>query len=259
MANALQTQTGALGYVTELLSGDFATPFGRSSHHQIWSEAMIVTPTLRGLLGIEALDGGRTLRFAPALPATWDRVEAKGVRVGAAQYDLAFERSGDRAVVRVGAREAATPRLILAPAYPLDARVRRVTINGAVAKHESTEVGDVQRVEVTVAAAGPATEVVFSGEQGTDVYAEPQPIRTGADNEGLRLLRVRADARALHLLVEGRAGRAYTIVVRSPHGLGAADGVTSLEPSGGYQRREIHFTGPEQGYVRRDIAIPFVR
>src|SRR5207302_2902768 len=104
MANALQTQTGALGYVTELLSGDFATPFGRSSHHQIWSEAMIVTPTLRGLLGIEALDGGRTLRFAPALPATWDHVEARGVHVGASRYDLRFERSAGRAVARIVAR-----------------------------------------------------------------------------------------------------------------------------------------------------------
>ncbi len=43
-ANALLTFDGALGYVTELLSGDFNAAFGRSSHHQIWSEAMVVTP-----------------------------------------------------------------------------------------------------------------------------------------------------------------------------------------------------------------------
>src|SRR5439155_3682863 len=95
MANALLTYPGALGYVTELLSGDVATPFGRSSHHQVWSEAMVVTPALRGLLGIEASDGGRALRFAPALPATWDRVEARAVRIGDARYDLSFERPFD--------------------------------------------------------------------------------------------------------------------------------------------------------------------
>src|SRR5947207_13001225 len=39
MANALLSYPGALGYVTELLSGDFATPFGRSSPHQVWSAA----------------------------------------------------------------------------------------------------------------------------------------------------------------------------------------------------------------------------
>src|SRR5918912_4427743 len=36
MANALLTYANALGYVTELLSGDFQAPFGRSSHHQVW-------------------------------------------------------------------------------------------------------------------------------------------------------------------------------------------------------------------------------
>src|SRR5262249_40860785 len=114
MANALLTYAGALGDVTELLSGDFATPFGRSSHHQIWSEAMVVTPIVRGLLGLEASDGGRTLQFAPALPATWDRVEARGVRVRGERYDLTFERGAGRAVVRItsrGDRSAAPGRL----------------------------------------------------------------------------------------------------------------------------------------------------
>ena len=59
MANALLTYQYALGYVTELLSGDFNAPFGRSSHHQVWSEAMVVTPLVRGLLGHRG-HGGRT-------------------------------------------------------------------------------------------------------------------------------------------------------------------------------------------------------
>ena len=75
--------------MTELLSGDFNAPFGRSSHHQVWSEAMVVTPLVRGLLGIEATDGGRTLTFAPQLPADWDRVSATNVAAGEARYDLA--------------------------------------------------------------------------------------------------------------------------------------------------------------------------
>src|SRR6185503_505126 len=77
MANALLTYGGALGYVTELLSGDFNMAFGRSSHHQVWSEAMVITPTLRGLLGIESSAGGNALSFAPQLPANWDRVIAR--------------------------------------------------------------------------------------------------------------------------------------------------------------------------------------
>ena len=65
MSNALLTWPGALGYVTELISGDYATAFGRSSHHQVWSEAMVVAPVLKGLFGIDADEAGGTLRFAP--------------------------------------------------------------------------------------------------------------------------------------------------------------------------------------------------
>ena len=59
MANALLTESSTLGYVTELLSGDLNAAFGRSSHHQVWSEAMVVTPLVRGLLGIETAPGRR--------------------------------------------------------------------------------------------------------------------------------------------------------------------------------------------------------
>jgi glycogen debranching enzyme len=94
MGNALLTYSGALGYVTELLSGDFNSAFGRSSHHQVWSEAMVVTPLIRGLLGIEVEDGGNALTFAPQLPADWDRVTVSNVRAGDRKGKLTLERTG---------------------------------------------------------------------------------------------------------------------------------------------------------------------
>src|SRR5258708_14492892 len=99
MANALLRSRSALGYVTELLSGDSDSRFGRSSHHQVWSEAMVVTPVLRGLLGLEAEGGGRVLRFAPQLPADWDRVSVGRVPVGASRYDLKLVRSSGRTTI----------------------------------------------------------------------------------------------------------------------------------------------------------------
>ena len=101
MANALLTYEGALGYVTELLSGDFNAAFGRSSHHQVWSEAMVVTPALRGLLGVEISAGGRGLSFAPQFPANWDRVAVRNVAAGDARYDLSLERTAGQESVKI--------------------------------------------------------------------------------------------------------------------------------------------------------------
>ncbi len=53
MENANLTRAQDLGAVTELLSGDYFVPFGRSTSHQLWSSAMVITPTLRGLFGID--------------------------------------------------------------------------------------------------------------------------------------------------------------------------------------------------------------
>lgn len=112
MANALLTYTGALGYVTELLSGDFNAPFGRSSHHQVWSEAMVITPALRGLLGIEARAGGREFRFARQLPANWNQVEARNVPAGNARLDLKLAREPRRLRVTITRRGTATSNAV---------------------------------------------------------------------------------------------------------------------------------------------------
>src|SRR6185295_19952594 len=205
MANALLTYVGALGDVTELLSGDFATPFGRSSHHQIWSEAMMIAPAVRGLFGIETTDAGGTLRVAPALPANWDRVELRGVSAGAVRYDVTLERSPGRMLIRVGRRQPGPPatgapkRLVVAPALPLDARVQRVTVNGTVVRHEASVVGDVQRVQILTDERSGPTEVVFAYDEGTDAYVQLPDLRQGAANEGLRILRARAGTAALRL------------------------------------------------------------
>nr|MBA3243535.1 amylo-alpha-1,6-glucosidase [Acidobacteriota bacterium] len=101
MANVLLKKQNALGFVTELLSGDFNTAFGRSSHHQIWSEAMIVTPTLRGLFGLESEDGGRVIRFAPQLPADWDGADVVGYVTPTGTLNLSVEREERRTMISV--------------------------------------------------------------------------------------------------------------------------------------------------------------
>ena len=261
MANALLSFGGALGYVTELLSGSFNAPFGRSSHHQIWSEAMIITPAVRGLFGLEATDAGRTVSFAPQLPANWDRAAVRNFMAGSARYDFTLERSGAGTTITVARREDATSdprRLIIAPALPLDAQVKSVTVNGRAVKFNAARAGDAQRAEVVIDNAPPTTTIIFTHSAGTDVYLEPQAPLPGADNQGLRILRSRAEAKVLRLTLEGRGGRTYTLGARSPYRLGDADGVTVTPGDGPDQQLTISFTGPPDRYTRRELAIPLL-
>ena len=270
MANALLTRQGAEGYVTELLSGDFNAPFGRSSHHQVWSEAMVITPLVRGLLGLETGNAGRALRFAPQLPADWNSVAVRNLRLGDALYSLTHERTAGRIKINVKRHRAegsarAKPVgdakgaivISLAPALPLDARVRGVTLQGRPATFTSTREGDVQRPELSFVAELTDTEVVFDYDEGTDVYLAPQPLLRGETSQGLRILRSRAAAGALDLLLEGRGGHTYTLGVRTPHKLGSAPGVVVKDGDGsGDAQLIISFDGQGQKYARRAISIP---
>jgi glycogen debranching enzyme len=268
MANVLLTYDGALGYVTELLSGDFNAPFGRSSHHQIWSEAMVVTPAIRGLLGVEVSEGGHALSFAPQLPAIWDRVAMRNVAAGGARFDISLERRAGQETIKIVRRvseeartnrgSTAPVRITVAPAFPLDARINMVLVNGQAVRFRVTRAGDLQRAEVAVEANSETTRVNYIFDEGTEVYGEPQAIVPGASSQGLRILRSRADTNALHLMLEGRGGRSYQLRVRSPRRLGEASGVRMVETAERDLQLLVSFEGPEDSYVRRELAIPLL-
>ncbi|MGA3185521.1 MAG: glycogen debranching protein [Bryobacteraceae bacterium] len=104
MQNADMTFSQDLGAVTELLSGEFFQPFGRSSSHQLWSSAMVLTPAIRGLFGLDVDALHHILRVNPQLPASWEAANLKNVAVGAASFDIQFRKS--EAKLRIDASSA---------------------------------------------------------------------------------------------------------------------------------------------------------
>jgi glycogen debranching enzyme len=260
MSTAHLTWDGALGSITELLSGDRNTAFGRSSHHQIWSEAMLVTPMLRGMLGLDIGDAGRRLTFAPQLPASWPQVAVERVVAGRGLYDLTLERGSGRLTIRVTRRTEGSPgiwplHVTLAPALPLDARVRRVTLGGRTLTATPVRRGDVQHVEVGFDLTAATATAVFELDEGTEVEAEAPPALPGARSEAVRLLRARAGGSQLRLSVEGRGGRTYTLRVRSPRAVQGVDGVEVTRVAGGWQELRVRFDGSPADYTRRDLAL----
>jgi hypothetical protein len=105
MQNAGMTFSQDLGAITELLSGEFFQPFGRSSSHQLWSSAMVLTPAIRGLFGIEADAVRHILRVHPQLPAAWETAALKNVSVGSASFDVRFQKDHGKLLIDVRSAE----------------------------------------------------------------------------------------------------------------------------------------------------------
>ena len=270
-ASALLTRQDALGYVTELLSGDYNTAFGRSSHHQIWSEAMVATPLVRGMLGIEVRDGGRTVRVAPQLPADWDRVAVRNAPAGTTgagpgTFGFAVERTATSYTVRFDG--LAGRSVELAPALPLDAVVRRATVDGREVPVETTRVGDVQRPTVRLDGPREAAVVVFEmSRAGTGVALRQEPAEPGDVSRQPRVLVAAAGTDALRLVLEGRPGTAAELGIHTDRVVGdvrvpgvgvEAGGATQAGAVPPAYTLRVSFDGPagRSGYVRREITVP---
>src|SRR5690242_7703158 len=94
-ANALLALDGSLGHVTEVLSGDYYQPLSTSSPHQIWSAAMVISPLLRGMLGLETEAAHNQVVFAPHVPADWSLFAIRNIRAGDAILNFKYHRAPD--------------------------------------------------------------------------------------------------------------------------------------------------------------------
>jgi glycogen debranching enzyme len=113
MQNANLTWAQDPGDVTELLSGRFYQVLGRSTAHQLWSSAMVISPTLRGLFGLAWDVPNHTLTVTPSLPAVWNQATIRRLPFGEKFIDVSIRRNGQRLLVR-----SSDPTVRLASAVP---------------------------------------------------------------------------------------------------------------------------------------------
>ena len=115
MQNADLTWAQDPGAVTELLSGEFFAPLGRSTSHQLWSSAMVISPVLRGLFGLDWDAAGNKLTVTPSLPADWDRATLRHVPLASGNVDVEITRSGAMLLVRASGSSGQASFLIREP------------------------------------------------------------------------------------------------------------------------------------------------
>jgi hypothetical protein len=181
MQNADLTTAQDLGAVTELLSGAFFQPFGRSTSHQLWSSAMVITPALRGLFGVEVDGLSSSIYLDPHLPADWDSAVVERLHVGESICSLMYQRQGASMLVKVS------------------------TISGAAIRLASSMKG------VKVASDGASIVFTLPPVEVAVPHGLPLP---GARTAQMKVLGETADARSLKLELEAEAGSVVELKVR---------------------------------------------
>jgi len=220
MQNLNLTWAQDLGSVTELLSGEFFQPLGRSSSHQMWSSAMVISPLVRGLFGLDWDATNRQLRVNPQLPADWDRAKFRNVRVGETDVNLEMERAAGELHVRAITQE---PETLCLTASSLPHRA----CHGAAAKTHNLTV-QLPKVELAIPA------------------ELPEP---GERTMQLKVLEEKWGPLSATFVFEAQAGAVYNLPLR----LNRRDAtVSNAEIHGG---NTLHMQFPSgQGYVKKTVT-----
>ncbi len=204
------------GHNPELMSGQFYRPLDTAVPDQYFATSMLVTPLVRGLLGLEADAPRHALTVAPHLPAEWDSAAVTGFRVGEDRVGVRVVRRPGVYTLTLGRIGPTGASLLVhaSPALPLGATVRRVTLDGRElpVRVENTPHDVHALVDVPLTAAAQVT-IEYAG--GAEVMLPRDTVRPGDAATGLRVLDFRRDGAEYVLELEGLAGHNYELGVRS--------------------------------------------
>ena len=220
MQNADLTWAQDPGAVTELLSGQFFAPLGRSTSHQLWSSAMVISPVVRGLFGLEWDAAGKKLTVTPSLPAEWEKAKLHHVPFAGGNIDLEMTRDGATLLVRASGSSAQPVVLAsLTPGAKWTSNVLHIPL--------------------------PAVEAGIS-------HSLPEP---GSTTQQMKVLDQQYSTNSLTLRLSALRGSQQTIMLRvnDIHAKPHAEGAQILQTGGSSLRPvQIDFASGE-GYVEKTV------
>jgi glycogen debranching enzyme len=260
-ANALLALNGSLGHVTEVLSGDYFEPLSTSSPHQIWSAAMVVSPMLRGMLGLSADAGSHTLTLAPHIPYNWPSFGVDNITAGDCRLSIQYHRTVEEIALDVQRSGSGTCTLEFSPALSLNAKVAGAEINSRkLAVHIDKNSLD-QHATVTFPISAGASKLRIRVRNDFGLYLDSQLPPLGSSSQGLRVVSQSwtSDGSALVLDLSGRAGHNYELGLWNAGQIASVEGAT-IDKAGDQSHMKIPFPGNHgHDYVHTKVSLRFRR
>ncbi|HVX40724.1 MAG TPA: aldose epimerase family protein, partial [Gemmatimonadaceae bacterium] len=200
----------SLGRNPEVISGRLYKPLDTAVPQQFFATSMVLTPLIRGLLGIDVDAPSHRVTIAPHLPPDWDSVAVDNVPVGSDRLSFVVRRTRSRFVLeatRSGADRAPLD-VTFSPQLPTGAHAggRGVTIDATPGDTHATVHATMQQ--------SLQLEIAYDG--GWLVVPPRMPPAIGQRSEAPRIISERALDNGLSLDLQGRAGNEYTFRVSSP-------------------------------------------
>jgi glycogen debranching enzyme len=230
-ANALMAVDGSLGHFAEVLSGDYYEGFSTSSPHQIWSAAMVVSPILRGLFGLQTDAEHHQITLAPHVPADWTSFALRNVHLGQVNIDqvnvdFRYNKTLDSMTLDTTRTGTGDCWVEFSPAFSLRSEVVSVEMNGRPLPFKIQPNGEDQHVSMRFQVhRGPNTVVIRVKNDFGLTLANQLPA-LGSTSRGLRVISNSWNSARNQFTVEvsGLPGKEYELGVWNPGQIGSVEG-----------------------------------
>ncbi|MDD2962743.1 MAG: hypothetical protein PHU33_02225 [Bacteroidales bacterium] len=202
------TQFWGQGMIEEVMHGSEFRPSGVCAH-QCWSHSLTIQAIIEGLLGIDPDALHQRVLMKPALPAQWDWLKTKNLRVGTALFDLEIKRKGNTFSYRFTKTAGESLSIVLDPQFASTANVKKVLVNSVLCPKDTLLnllLSESLLVEMEF---DPIVEVV-------PLEYRPLP---GQLSTGLRVVEQRRDGDSLLVEVQCYVDCANEIRLRHPSGM----------------------------------------
>jgi len=262
-ANALLALDGSLGHVAEVLSGDYYQPLSTNSPHQIWSAAMVMSPILRGMLGLETDAQDHTVRFSPHVPAEWRSFTVERVAAGSAVLDFEYQRTLGTIALEVRRKGSGDCTLVFAPALSLRTEVASVELNGRSLPFYVTANAADQHVSMQFPLTQETSTVRIRLKNDFGVSLSDVLPPLGSKSQGLRVLNETWNSNHTQVTLElsGVPGHMYQLSLLGSSQITSIHGARFLRDAGGDQGTlEVNFlSGNSESYVHQNVVLDFAK
>jgi glycogen debranching enzyme len=253
-ANALLATDGSLGHFSEVLSGDYNQSFSTSSPHQIWSSAMVVSPLLRGMFGLQTDAEAHQITLAPHVPSDWASFAIHNVRAGTVSVDFHYRKTADSIVLETNRKGTGNCWVEFSPALSLRAQVTSVEMNGRPVPFHIQQTANDQHVLVRFPVSDEANTLIIHVKNDFGISAGNELPPLGSPTRELRVVSEdwNIARNQLTLDISGSAGRQYELSVWNPSQIVSVEGAELNN----FGRLKINLPGGRaESYLHQKIVI----
>ena len=257
MGNIHSASVDALGFHTELLSGEYFRAISTSVPHQLFSSSQVITPLVRGLLGLQGDAGKQVISFSPHLPTHWQHIEFSNYRIGKAAFSGSIVIKDNHHRLKLTTINGGNLKLRYSPGFAPGTEILSVMINEKKTNFTQEIRGKCVHCEFEVRCA-PVIEIDILYRGGIEILQDTIMPTIGEPTQGLKIVDYQYSENILNIIVQGRSGGDYLMEIHHPDPV--ENILNARLVGGGHTKSRIQVSFPlDEGneYQQTNIEISF--